>query len=90
MDELSGGRLDALLHEERKFEPSDQFRERANWNDLAIYEEASRDLEGFWAEQAESIDWFRKWDRVLDWKVPDARWFVGASSMSVTTAWTGI
>ncbi len=44
MDELSGGRLDALLHEERKFEPSDQFRERANWNDLAIYEEASRVL----------------------------------------------
>ena len=77
MDELSGGRLDALLHEERKFEPSDQFRERANWNDLAIYQEASRDLEGFWAEQAESIDWFRKWDQVLDWKVPDARWFVG-------------
>jgi len=77
MDELSGGRLDALLHEERKFEPSDQFRERAHWSDPAIYEEANGDLEGFWAEQAESIDWFRKWDQVLDWKVPDARWFVG-------------
>ena len=77
MDELSGGRLDALLHEDRKFEPSDQFRERAHWSDPAIYEEANGDLEGFWAEQAESIDWFRKWDQVLDWKVPDARWFVG-------------
>ena len=77
MDELPGGMLDALLHEQRKFEPSDQFQERANWNDPAIYEEASRDLEGFWEEQAESIDWFRKWDQVLDWKVPDARWFVG-------------
>ena len=77
MDELSGGTLDALLHEDRKFEPSDQFRERANWSDPAIYEEANVDLEGFWAEQAESIDWFRKWDQVLDWKVPDARWFVG-------------
>ena len=77
MDKPSGGMLDALLHEERKFEPSDQFREGAHWNDPAIYEEASGDLEGFWAEQAESIDWFRKWDQVLDWKVPDARWFVG-------------
>ena len=77
MDELSGGRLDALLHEDRKFEPSDQFRERAHWSDPAIYEEANGDLEGFWAEQAKSIDWFRKWDQVLDWKVPDARWFVG-------------
>ena len=77
MDKPSGGMLDALLHEERKFEPSDQFREGAHWNDPGIYEEASGDLEGFWAEQAESIDWFRKWDQVLDWKVPDARWFVG-------------
>ena len=77
MDKPSGGMLDALLHEERKFEPSDQFREGAHWNDPAIYEEAGGDLEGFWAEQAESIDWFRKWDQVLDWKVPDARWFVG-------------
>ncbi len=77
MDELSGGTLDALLREDRKFEPSDHFRERANWNDPSIYEEASGDLEGFWAEQAESIDWFRKWDQVLDWDVPDARWFVG-------------
>ncbi len=77
MDKPSGGMLDALLHEERKFEPSDQFREAAHWNDPAIYEEANGDLEGFWAEQAESIDWFRKWDQVLDWKVPDARWFVG-------------
>ena len=77
MDELSGGTLDALLHEDRKFEPSDQFRERAHWSDPAIYEKANGDLEGFWAEQAESIDWFRKWDQVLDWKVPDARWFVG-------------
>ena len=77
MDKPSGGMLDALLHEERKFEPSEQFREGALWSDPAIYDEASRDLEGFWAEQAESIDWFRKWDQVLDWKVPDARWFVG-------------
>ncbi len=77
MDKPSGGMLDALLHEERKFEPSDQFREGAHWNDPAIYEEAGVDLEGFWAEQAESIDWFRKWDQVLDWKVPDARWFLG-------------
>ena len=44
---------------------------------LPFMKKRAVDLEGFWAEQAESIDWFRKWDQVLDWKVPDARWFVG-------------
>ncbi len=77
MDETPGGMLDALLHEDRKFEPSEAFKESANWSDPAIYEEASRDLEGFWSKQAESIDWFEKWSHVLEWSAPDARWFVG-------------
>jgi acetyl-CoA synthetase len=38
---------------------------------------ASDDPETFWAEQAMSLDWFKRWDKVLDWKVPYARWFVG-------------
>jgi len=36
-----------------------------------------RDPDAFWAEQADRLDWFRKWDRVLDWQPPFARWFVG-------------
>ncbi len=38
---------------------------------------ALRDIETFWAEQADSLLWFRKWDRVLDWNPPFARWFTG-------------
>ena len=38
----------------------------------------SRDPEGFWAEQAEALDWDEKWDQVLDWSNPPfAKWFVG-------------
>ncbi len=33
--------------------------------------------EAFWAEEAGRLDWFRPWDRVLDWRAPDAQWFVG-------------
>jgi acetyl-CoA synthetase len=32
---------------------------------------------GFWAEEARKLDWYKTWDRVLDWKPPYARWFVG-------------
>jgi hypothetical protein len=31
----------------------------------------------FWAEHAASLDWFRKWDTVLEWNEPHAKWFVG-------------
>ena len=43
-----------------------------------MYEQAEADPEGFWAEQAEQLHWFEKWDQVLDWSDPPfAKWFVG-------------
>jgi acetyl-CoA synthetase len=69
--------IDALLQEDRTFVPSDDFVHQANVNDPSIYEQAARDDEAFWAEQAERLDWFRKWDQVLEWNPPYAQWFVG-------------
>jgi acetyl-CoA synthetase len=42
-----------------------------------VYREAEEDPEGFWAAQAEHLDWFSPWDRVLDWDPPWVRWFTG-------------
>src|SRR5436190_22606428 len=70
-------RLEALLKENRAFPPSDDFRRQANVSDPAIYDRARKDLEAFWAEEAERLDWFKRWDKVLEWKVPWAKWFVG-------------
>ena len=79
MVEPSAGeeRLEALLDERRKFVPSSDFRRQANWNDPAVFEQARKDPEAFWARQAERLDWFRKWDKVLEWNAPWAKWFVG-------------
>src|SRR4030042_2054544 len=44
---------------------------------LEVYEQSLKDPEGFWAEEARKLEWFRTWDRVLDWSLPFARWFVG-------------
>jgi len=42
-----------------------------------VHEQSLRDPESFWAEEARKLDWFRTWDKVLDWSPPFARWFVG-------------
>lgn len=70
--------LEALLNEKRKFPPSGDFASRAIVSDPAIYEEAE-DFEAFWAGWAEELHWFRKWDRILEWNPPHAKWFVGGT-----------
>lgn len=42
--------------------------------------EATEDPEGFWAQAAEQLPWFRKWDRVFEWTPPTFRWFIGAQT----------
>ena len=69
--------IDALLSEHRVFEPSPEFVERALVSDRAIYERAEADPEAFWAEQAERLTWFKRWDTVSTWTPPWVRWFEG-------------
>ena len=71
------GAIEALLHEDRTFPPSEEFRKQANIADPKVYEEAQKDPEGFWAKFAEELHWFRKWDKVLEWDPPYAKWFTG-------------
>jgi acetyl-CoA synthetase len=71
--------IDALLQETREFPPSDDFRRQANANDPEIWAKASADREAYWAGWAEELDWQTKWDRVLEWNAPDAKWFVGGT-----------
>src|SRR5215217_6528042 len=70
-------RLEELLDQET-FPPPEEFREHAVVSDESIYDEAEQDYEGFWAKQAEALEWEQKWDQVLDWSdPPNAKWFLG-------------
>ena len=69
--------IEALLSEKRTFPPASEVTSGAGITDRSLYERAEEDPEAFWAEQAESLSWFRKWDRVLEWEPPFAKWFVG-------------
>jgi acetyl-CoA synthetase len=69
--------IEALLQEDRDFPPSDSFCAQANVRDARVYKQAARNPEGFWENFARELHWFEPWSRVLEWKPPHAKWFVG-------------
>ena len=71
--------LASLLHIET-FDPPAEFAEHALLNDPGVYERAAADPLGWWAAQAEELDWFQKWGRVLDDDDPPFyKWFTGGT-----------
>jgi acetyl-CoA synthetase len=84
------GALDALLHEERVFRPLPHLIAKANVSQKA-YEDAQakaeQDYLTYWEEAADELDWFKKWDRVLDDSNPPFyKWFAGAKCNIVYNA----
>jgi acetyl-CoA synthetase len=70
--------IDALMAENRRFVPSEDFKRQALVVDTSMYDEAAVDDEGFWARQAgELLEWSRQWDSIVEWELPYAKWFVG-------------
>jgi acetyl-CoA synthetase len=81
MSSPAGSHITSVLRESRSFAPPAEFSRAARVKSMAEYEAlyagAAADLEGFWAEQAETLTWAKRWDSVLTWKEPHARWFDG-------------
>ncbi|MEO0515062.1 MAG: AMP-binding protein, partial [Planctomycetota bacterium] len=72
------------LQETRRFAPPAKFAAQAHIGSIEAYEKqharSIAEPEKFWAEVAEQLHWFRRWDNVLEWEAPDAKWFVGAKT----------
>jgi acetyl-CoA synthetase len=72
--------ITSVLKESRVFPPSAEFSAAARVNAAEaerLREWAKRDPEGFWADQAKSLHWFKPWTKTLAWNPPNAEWFVG-------------
>jgi acetyl-CoA synthetase len=74
-----------MLDERRVFNPPKGFIEKAHIKSMdeykKLYGKSEKDLEGFWAEQANIIHWYKKWDKVFDnSKAPFVKWFVGGKT----------
>jgi acetyl-CoA synthetase len=71
--------IESVLKEERVFPPPPAFAAQAHVKSLAEYEQlykrSMEDPEGFWADVARQLHWFKPFTKVLDWQPPFARWF---------------
>jgi acetyl-CoA synthetase len=78
---LSSRDIDSTLREDRVFPPPAEFSAKAHIKSLAeyeaLYKQSIEDPEKFWAGAAKELDWFKPWDKVLEWNLPWAKWFVG-------------
>jgi len=80
--------ISVLLEEKRVFNPPEELVKQTNvkkWmdkqgiKDLDELLEKSQDLEWFWGEMAkELVEWYKPYDKVLEWNPPFVKWFVGA------------
>ena len=71
--------IEDYLEEVREFPPPPGFADGAVAADPSVYERAAADPEAYWATEAGALDWYRPWDRVLEWDPPFARWFDGGT-----------
>jgi len=54
---------------EKKFYPTKRY--------IEFQQNATSNFEKFWEKEAEKIPWFKRWEKVLQWEEPYARWFAG-------------
>jgi acetyl-CoA synthetase len=71
--------IEVVSNEQRVFPPPTEFAQRARVPSLeayqALYKRSVEDPEGFFAEQARELHWFKAPTKVLEWNAPFAKWF---------------
>ena len=81
---LASQDLDSTLRENRVFPPPAEFSSKAHIKSIeeyeALYKQSIEDPETFWAGVAKELHWFKPWDKVLEWNLPSAKWFVGGKT----------
>ncbi len=72
-----------ILNDIKVFKPNYRDAEKAHIPNMTaykkIYDKSVKDPDGFWAEQAERLDWIKKWDTVSNNNFTEAKikWFEG-------------
>ena len=73
--------IQSTLVENRVFKPAKEFSKKARISSMAQYQKMWKESidqpEKFFAREAAELSWQKKWTKVLQWKCPDAKWFVG-------------
>ncbi|MCX7760099.1 MAG: acetate--CoA ligase [Hydrogenothermaceae bacterium] len=74
-------KADLLLKVDEKYNPPAHIVEQAWIKDYeSLYKQSIEDREGFYSKIAEELEWFEKWNKVLEWNYPYAKWFVNGKT----------
>ncbi|MFZ5894428.1 MAG: acetate--CoA ligase [Myxococcota bacterium] len=75
--------IESHSSETRTFDPSPEFsqaaRIRSNEEYLKLYRESLESPETFWKRETSELVFRTPWNKLLDWKLPHAQWFLGAT-----------
>jgi len=85
MSESTSGQIDTVMIEDRLFPPSEEFASKCAIGSMeayqTLYDEAKANPEAFWDKLAKAeLHWFKPYDTVLEWQVPNVKWFVGGKT----------
>src|SRR5437016_14142482 len=73
--------IESHLKEKRVFKPAKEFVRKARIKNLAqyrrMYRESIRQPDKFWSREAKELSWQKRWRKVLEWKAPFEKWFIG-------------
>ncbi|HXY60699.1 MAG TPA: AMP-binding protein, partial [Chthoniobacterales bacterium] len=73
--------IESLLKEKRVFKPLKEYSREARIENFAQYRRMYRESisrpDKFWTREANELVWQKRWRRVLEWKPPFAKWFIG-------------
>ena len=76
-DPKRGATIEDYFEEDRTFPPPEGLAAAALTADRSLFDRADADFEGFWADQARELAWFERFETVLEWDLPFAKWFGG-------------
>src|SRR5437870_12681358 len=73
--------IESHLKEKRVFKPAKEFAWKARIKNLAqyrrMYRESIRQPDKLWSREAQELSWQKRWRKILEWKAPFAKWFIG-------------
>ncbi|MFH0890268.1 MAG: acetate--CoA ligase [Candidatus Aenigmatarchaeota archaeon] len=70
--------LENLFIENELYKPDKKVIANANVKDYdTVYGESIKNPQKFWGERAKELNWFKPWNKTLEWKYPWAKWFAG-------------
>ena len=81
MPQTDNTNIESYLIEKRVFKPLKDFAKTARVKSLdqyrRMYRESIKQPDKFWTREARELTWRAPWKKILEWKAPFAKWFVG-------------